>query len=1244
MLPRCVRLVFELSLLSASTVAGGAALPSFFVASGVASFRLQSPALHAQFSAADVTFERQGEAIQLRFLGANSAAVVQGETALSARVNFLMGNDPRHWRTNLPAFGKLLYRDLYPGIDMTYALAADELKSEFTVWPGASPALICLHYSGAVEIGDAGDLIVHGENSTLYEHAPEIYQNTPSRRRAIRGRFLKLDENTVGFAVDPYDESLPLVIDPVLSYSTYLGGSGIGAVTSLALDAGGNLYATGWTEALDFPIAGAFQSSLKGGVDAFVVKFNPAGSALLYATYFGGSSDDRGAAIAVDSSGQAYVTGSTASYDFPTAQALRSSLGGQRNAFVLKLNSAGNAPVYSTYLGGTGYDLGTAIAADTSGNAYIAGDTQSVNFPLLNPAQSTIGGATDAFVTKLTATGALAFSTYLGGSASEHVGGIAIDSSGNTYIAGGTYSTNFPVSSAFQNTNGGSQDAFITKLSASGSQILYSTYLGGAGSGSPEQASDISVDSSGNAYVAGVTNSNNFPVTSGAFQTAYGGLQDAFLAKINPTGTALVFSTYLGGFDFDWANGVGLDASGNIYVAGYTASYNFAQVSPLQNALAGGYDAFVSRFTSAGNSLTFSTWFGGGGSDVANALVVDSSGNMFVGGQTNSVNLPLSGAIQSSNNGGSIGWVARMGVTAPPPQTPATVSVSPSSGSGNTVTFTAQYSDTGGAAALTSVALLLNTSAATSYACYATYNPSANNFSLFNDDPTTGSQTVVPGGGSQVNSQCQLNGAGSAASSSGNTLTVTYSFTFQPGFPGNKTVYTYALDAGANTGWVARATWTVTVPAPQPSATSVSPNSGLGAAGAFTFVFSDTQSANNLTGMIMLFATSARANNACYIVYDRNAGTVALAWDNGAGTDSRSLSASTTLQNSQCAVGAASAAAAGLSQIVTVNITFKGAFSGAQNIYMYATEGALNTGWVQRGTFTTAAGGVPVVGAMVPASGAGPGQRFSFTIADQGGASYLTGMAVLFAASFNNSNACLLSYDRTANKVSLAYDNPNSGAGTATPGSATIVSNSQCTLRAANSTVTIGATSIVVTFDVTFNAAWFGTKNVYAFAAEPGANSGWVTTGTWSVTGGAPTADSVSPSSGSGASPSFTFTVSDSSSQLNITGLAMLLTTGAPSNIASACNLFYNRANSTIGLYDDAGTTLGTKGVGSSATLQNSQCAVGYTGLSTSGNSVSLIVNLALMPAFSGAKTVYLQADEPATSSGWVARGSWTAP
>ena len=1221
-------------------------LPLFFVANrgqtqSAIHYLVETPELRAGFERDAVVFQVHGRQMRVRFRG-SSARLVSGENQLPGYANFFTGNDPAGWRTGLPTYGGLIYRDLYSGVDLHYAGAEARIKSEFTVAPGADPRQIVLEYPGAVvSIRDDGSLLADAGTAQLTEEPPYAYQDTPHGRVAIEAHYTLGDHGAVGFALGSYDAARALVIDPVISYSTYLGGSGLGAVTGIAVDSSGNAYATGWTESLDFPIAGAVQAANQGGVDTFVVKFNSAGSALLYATYLGGRGDDRGAGIAVDSAGEAWVTGATGSTNFPLVQPVSSILGGGKDAFVVKLSASGSNLLFSTYLGGTNYDLGTAIALDPSGNAYVAGDTLSANFPNVLGAQAHLGGKTDAFVTKFLAAGTLAWSTFLGGSNDDHAGGVAVDANGNAWIAGSTTSADFPVLGGFQSTLNGGQDAFVAKIQFSTSaELAYSTYLGGSGGGSGwvEQANAIAVDSSGAAYVAGVTNSSNFPTTSGAFQTSFSGQQDVFVSKIAAGGSTLVYSTYLGGTSFDWASGIALDASRNAYVTGYTSSLGFPVANAVQAGFNGFYDAFVTELNASGNTAVFSTFYGGTGSDLANAIAVDAGGNLFLGGQTASPDFPLVGQIQSSNAGGSTGWVARLGVSGAP-QGPSADSLTPSAGGGNTATFTAQYSDTAGANSLTSVSLLVNTTANPDFGCYVVYTPSTNRFTLFNDLASTGGFTVTPGtGGSQQNTQCSLKGLGTFASLSGQTLTLTVSITFLPPFPGTKTVYLAAADASSSTGWVARGSFNVVIPAAQPTVGSVTVSGST-----FSVVYSDSQNVNNITGVgILINTTSGSTVNSCELYFDRNANTIELFWDNIAASTARPLSSSTPLTNSQCIVGNVTATVSGLSVVLTANIVFKSAFTGQKTIYGWAADGYTNTGWVPLSPYTVTVGGVPVANAVVPSAGSGPSQRFTFTVSDQGGSYFIKFIGILFQSSLNFNNACYLKFDPSANTVSVEYDIAGTGATNVIPGSNQIATSSQCVLQGANTQIVTTSTAVVITVDITFTASFAGNKVAYLYAGETAANSGWVAVGNWTATGGSPTADSMSPSSGAGNWQTFTFTASDSASQLNINGMEILFTTGSPANTVNQCHLVYNRGNSTIGLYNDADTVLGTKGIGYSTQLFNNQCWVGFTVMTTSGNSVNFTIELQFKPAFNGPKSVYIEAKEIAANSGWVSRGSWT--
>jgi len=452
----------------------------------------------------------------------------------------------------------------------------------------------------------------------------------------------------LGFEVGAYDASLPLVIDPTLVYSTYLGGSGFDYGSGIAVDSAGNAYVTGQTYSTDFPTANPFQAARVGGPDAFVAKLNAAGSALVYSTYLGGNGDDYGRGIAVDAAGNAYVTGETGSTNFPTANPLQASnAGGNYDAFVAKLNAAGSALVYSTYLGGSDYDYGYGIAVDAAGNAYVTGETFSTNFPTANPLQASNAGGPNAFVAKLNAAGsALVYCTYLGGSGGDSGQGIAVDAAGNAYVTGETGS-NFPTANPFQASNAGGPDAFVARLNATGSALVYSTYLGGNGN---DHGSAIAVDAAGNAYVTGETFSTNFP-TANPLRASNAGGGDVFVAKLNAAGSALVYCTYLGGSSWDYGTGIAVDAAGNAYVTGLTGSTNFPTANPLQAANAGGnYDAFVAKLNAAGSALVYSTYLGGSDTDFGYGIAVDAAGNAYVTGETYSRNFPTANAFQNSNS------------------------------------------------------------------------------------------------------------------------------------------------------------------------------------------------------------------------------------------------------------------------------------------------------------------------------------------------------------------------------------------------------------------------------------------------------------------------------------------------------------------------------------------------------------------------------------------------------------------
>ena len=603
--------------------------------------------------------------VRMRLAHANANPKLSGLDLLPGTSNYFIGNDPSKWQTGVTHYARVKYAGVYPGIDLVYYGNQRQLEYDFVLAPGADPKRIELVFEGTrrLSLDRQGNLILATAGGELVQHKPVVYQEADGKRTEVEGRYVLRGRNRAGFHVARYDARRPLVIDPVLSYSTYLGGSGGDYSQAIAVDASGNAYVTGSTNSSNFPTtAGVPQLAYGSGTyDVFVTKLNASGTALVYSTYLGGSGADEAWSIALDGSGNAYVAGYTESGNFPTtAGAYQHAYGGGPfDGFVTKLNAAGTALIYSTYLGGNGFDNVLGIATDGSGNAYVTGVTGYGNFPTTAGAYQTgSGGGYDAFVTKLNAAGsALVYSTFLGGSGEDDGSSIAVDSGGNAYVAGSTASSDYGTTPGAYQTGygGGTFDAFVTKLNASGTAAIYSTYLGGGGR---DEALAIAVDGSGNAYVTGTTAYfligstayYDFPTSGGAPQTNYaGGASDAFVTKLNATGTALVYSTFLGGSGEDKGRGITVDTDGNAYVTGWTASSNFPTTANTYQPFYGGgsRDAFVTKLNAAGTALVYSTYLGGIGGDISYGIPIDASGNVYVTGYTSSSNFPTTaGAYQ----------------------------------------------------------------------------------------------------------------------------------------------------------------------------------------------------------------------------------------------------------------------------------------------------------------------------------------------------------------------------------------------------------------------------------------------------------------------------------------------------------------------------------------------------------------------------------------------------------------------
>ena len=618
---------------------------------------------------ADTTFLRsaaKSTVVRVRFCNANTTAKADGLEQLPTKVNYLLGNNPEQWRTQVPAFGKVRYQNVYPGIDLVYYGNQRQMEYDFVVAPGASiePIELCFQGVTKTDIDASGDLVLQTADGQIRQHKPVVYQEINGVRREVAGHYVRrsADARTVGFEIPAYDNARPLIIDPVLVYSTYLGGLGFERAWDIAVDAGGNAYVVGETSSTNFPPNNAQFSTNSGGPgDVFVAKLSAGGTNLIFSTYLGGNDDDAAFGVALDANGNVYVAGLTSSTNFPvTTNAVSTNLHGvpffghyPYDAFVAKLDADGASLLYSTYLGGSAADVASGITVDDNGNVYVVGETVSTDFPT-NAASPPFGGAHDAFVVKFTATDTnLIYSVYLGGSGDDRGQSIAVDSSGNAVVVGLTASTNFPTANAIQtNFAGGTYDVFVTKLSSDGATKLFSTYLGGDGD---DEAFRVTLDGADNAYLTGFTTSTNFP-TANALYPTNNGSSDAFIVKLDPVGTNLIYSTYLGGALNEAGWSLALDGNTNLYVVGFTSSTNFPVTNAFQSALAGFDDVFVVKLNTGGTALEYSTYFGGLLTDHGLGIAVDPAGNAYITGTTASGDFPVypsTNGLQTAFGGGT---------------------------------------------------------------------------------------------------------------------------------------------------------------------------------------------------------------------------------------------------------------------------------------------------------------------------------------------------------------------------------------------------------------------------------------------------------------------------------------------------------------------------------------------------------------------------------------------------------------
>jgi len=613
-------------------------------------------------------------ALRLKWIGAKRDVQIAPESPLAGRVNYLVGSDPAKWHTDIPTYARVRYRQIYPGVDAVFYGKEEEIEYDLEVAPSTNLDALRFTFEGAASMHCArnGDLVFSVGNRTVRQRLPKVYQDSTTGRRLLAANYVIHPDKTVSYRVSGVDRNRSLVIDPVLSYSTLLGGSGDDSISGVSVDQFGRVYATGGTT-FGFPTKNPLQGN-QPGHDAFVTKFFADGAGVFYSTYLGGNSDaEEGVAISVDRSGNAYVAGNTKSTNFPvTPGAFQQSLHGVRDGFITKLNPTGSQLVYSTLLGGsstTPAERLLSMALDSEHRVYVTGATDSRDFPVHNAFQPTsvnstcgAGPCAHAFVTRLNADGTdLDFSTYLGGNSGEEGAGIAVDSTFHAHVTGNTFSTDFPTTAgAFQTSLRGDGDAFVTKFSADGTSLAYSTILVGSGS---EEGNAIAVDGSNRAYVTGVTNSSDFPVTPGVFEPTFPGTAflTGFVTKLQRDGKGLIYSSYLGGSVTDQPSSIAVDSFGQAHVVGSTQSGDFPLRNPLRQFGGGFMDAFVSKISAGGRTLLYSTYWGGSGPDGALSVRLDSAGNAYVGGATASADFPTTpGAFKRTRQGNFDGWVVKI--------------------------------------------------------------------------------------------------------------------------------------------------------------------------------------------------------------------------------------------------------------------------------------------------------------------------------------------------------------------------------------------------------------------------------------------------------------------------------------------------------------------------------------------------------------------------------------------------------
>ncbi|HYW41636.1 MAG TPA: SBBP repeat-containing protein [Bryobacteraceae bacterium] len=1398
----------------------------------------------------------QQSVVRMKFPRSNPAPRAEGLERLPGISNYFIGADPAKWHTNIPQYAKVRYHDVYAGIDMVYYGDGRNLEYDFVVAPGADPNAIRLAFEGVDRLYVAvnGDLTLKVGEGELRLRKPMVYQALNGKRVEVAGSYQVLPGRQVRFALAGYNPGSSLTIDPVLVYATYLGGSAKDAALGIAVDGSGSAYLVGGTQSLDFrTVAGSYRTTKptsSNNVNTFVSKMNSAGTQLLYSTYLGGSGSDQSQGIAVDSSGNACVTGFTNSSNFPTVAAIQAQRNGPDDAFITKLNSAGSALLFSTYLGGSTstakkdsdpyQDGGLGIAVDANNNIYVLGETASTDFPVTAGVyQSVLNGSHNFFVTKLNSTGsAKVYATYLGGEGYDTIAArIKVDSNtGEVYLTGYSTSQHYPTTTgAYQRQSGGGQDVVITKLNSTATSLDYSTYLGGSGDEGSQAISDadpvygpdiaLAVDGSGDVFVAGQSSSTNFPVTNqshnktgvtifgdlngtangggyavgalqgnsyvdaAAFTTGAqsytmnqiqallsfssgtndmtiqlcndsGGIPGSvieswdlnnvlgtsaavvtmnsathpilsagkqywitagmvnsastgvwyfnssrqglattsvnggsfspaasttsgfyafsvstqgsnfFVTKLNPAGSSLLFSTFFGGSGFDYVHGMATDSTGDVYITGGTTSTDFPLANAEQAQNAGGYDAFVVKLSPDGQTLLFSTYFGGSGNDDAGDIAVGpADGRIYISGNASlSVNFPSSKTASPFPFGGGAGdaFVAKLA------QADLKLSLSVSAtGSvanfreaaagtngwqraadvvvkgGGTVVIPGQTTNNGSDGAdntKTTVkavppgCVTLGTNCtSTNPAVPVTCTSDGQGGVVASAPSLSPGQTAgfnMPGQASSNSGTCTVTGNTLSDTDDANTGDNSSSASFTVGIP--VTVDTVppgiiqVAESGGQSfptphtfGWTAGSQHTIVVPQTSQSSD-----------GKTQYVFVSWEDNSTSASRTVTAPSSATNYTATYRIQYLLHTTVSPA---GSGAVSSTQPAG--FLNAGTSVTLTAVPNAG-----NQFFSWAGASGGPTNPLTITMTAPVDI----TAYFTASA--VPV--SMSPASGTGTTQTFTATFSDPAGFQDIGVADILINNFIDGRVACYLAYVPAANTLYLVDDGGHAGgpfAGQITlNGSATAMQNSQCQVNGTGSSAVGSGNTLTLTLNITFKSPFGGNQIFYlGVVTAAGNSSGWCPLGVWQVPGAAPgqiTVSSASPGRGSGRSAAYTLTFTDTKGAADM-GIVNLLMNNAIDG-RQACYLAYRLQDNTLFLVDDKGDAggpfAGTTALGAGI-ITNSQCSVSGSAVQ-SGNTLTLNLNLSFQPGFIGNRVIYLAGRDTADghNTGWQALATWT--